>query len=416
MAFILPSLRGLLGVEVGAAEPRPGHRLREPRLPGRIPRREGLEHPFLQDGGTPVQAGVAAPEQHPRGAVDLVVTRVPARPRDRGCELRAFPGGQPARPGRARAQRRPGRPRTERQQPEHAQKKDELDQAEEHAQTLVRRRPESAHPDQPKHSVPTVARAGEQDDSLEASAARGLTRPLADGRLPAGGSMSAPSSINQSLRIPVADVALDADLGVPENPRGAVLFAHGSGSARHSPRNRQVAAELNRAGLVTVLADLLTAEEEQVDLRTTALRFDIDLLAARLTALVDWVTRSRPTAGRGIGVFGASTGAAAALIAAADRPTTVQAVVSRGGRADLAGTHLREVRQPTLLIVGERDPVVIDLNRQAMRALRGETRLVVVPGASHLFEEPGTLQQVAHLARDWFVGRLEPAPADGKAG
>jgi putative phosphoribosyl transferase len=228
--------------------------------------------------------------------------------------------------------------------------------------------------------------------------------------------MSAPSSINQSLRIPVADVALDADLGVPENPRGAVLFAHGSGSGRHSPRNRQVAAELNRAGLVTVLADLLTAEEERVDLRTTALRFDIDLLAARLTALVDWVTRNRPTAGRGIGLFGASTGAAAALIAAADRPTTVQAVVSRGGRADLAGAHLHEVQQPTLLIVGERDPLVIDLNRQAMRALRGETRLVVVLGASHLFEEPGTLQQVAHLARDWFVGRLEPAPADRNAG
>src|SRR3954463_14336071 len=149
--------------------------------------------------------------------------------------------------------------------------------------------------------------------------------------------MSAPSSINQSLRIPVADVALDADLGVPENPRGAVLFAHGSGSGRRSPRNRAVADELNRAGLVTVLADLLTAQEEQVDLRTAELRFDIDLLAGRLTALTDWVAHSESTAGLGIGLFGASTGAAAALIAAANRPATVQAVVSRGGRPDLAG-------------------------------------------------------------------------------
>src|SRR4051812_15071937 len=202
----------------------------------------------------------------------------------------------------------------------------------------------------------------------------------------------------------------------PAGARGVVLFAHGSGSGRHSPRNRYVADELNRAGLATLLADLLTPQEEQVDLRTAALRFDIDLLAGRVTALVDWATRNEPTAGLGIGLFGASTGAAAALIAAASRPTTVQAVVSRGGRPDLADAHLHEVHQPTLLIVGERDPVVIDLNRQAMRVLRGETRLMIVPGASHLFEEPGTLQQVALLARDWFVGRLEPAPADGNAG
>jgi putative phosphoribosyl transferase len=224
--------------------------------------------------------------------------------------------------------------------------------------------------------------------------------------------MSPPSGTHQSLQIPVGGVVLDADVGMPETPRGAVLFAHGSGSGRRSPRNRFVADELNRAGLVAVLADLLTAEEELVDLRTAALRFDIDLLAARLIGLTDWVAHSESTAGLAIGLFGASTGAAAALIAAADRPTTVQAVVSRGGRPDLAGARLREVRQPTLLIVGERDPLVIDLNRRAMRELGGESRLVIVPGATHLFEEPGALEQVAHLARDWFLGHLQQLPPD----
>jgi putative phosphoribosyl transferase len=228
--------------------------------------------------------------------------------------------------------------------------------------------------------------------------------------------MSAPSGTRQSLKIPVAGVVLDADLGIPETARGAVLFAHGSGSGRRSPRNRYVADELNRAGLVTVLADLLTAEEEQVDLRTAALRFDIDLLAERLIGLTDWVAGSESTAGLGVGLFGASTGAAAALIAAAGRPATVQAVVSRGGRPDLAGAHLREVRQPTLLIVGERDPLVIDLNRQAMRELGGESSLVIVPGATHLFEEPGALQQVALLARDWFLGHLQQVPPDRHEG
>jgi dienelactone hydrolase len=180
--------------------------------------------------------------------------------------------------------------------------------------------------------------------------------------------MSAPSTTHQNLRIPLTSVELEADLGMPETPRGAVLFAHGSGSGRHSPRNRYVAAELNHAGLVTVLADLLTPREEQVDLATAALRFDIDLLAARVTALTDWIAQSERTAGLGIGLFGASTGAAAALIAAMNRPRTVQAVVSRGGRPDLADAHLHQVRQPTLLIVGERDPVVVELNRQAMRS------------------------------------------------
>jgi putative phosphoribosyl transferase len=226
--------------------------------------------------------------------------------------------------------------------------------------------------------------------------------------------VSAPGATHQNLQIPVAGVLLAADLGVPrESPRGAVLFAHGSGSGRNSPRNRYVADELNRAGLVTVLADLLTREEEQIDLRTAELRFDIDLLAERVTALADWMADSEPSADLGIGLFGASTGAAAALIAAASRPSIVQAVVSRGGRPDLADAHLHEVHQPTLLIVGERDSVVIELNRRAMRKLAGETRLVIIPGATHLFEEPGTLELVARLARDWFLRHLQPIPPGG---
>jgi putative phosphoribosyl transferase len=222
--------------------------------------------------------------------------------------------------------------------------------------------------------------------------------------------MGVPSATHQNVQIPTAGVVLEADLAVPETRHGAVLFAHGSGSGRHSPRNRYVADELNRAGLVTVLADLLTREEEQFDLRTAALRFDIDLLARRVTVLTDWAADTEPTAGLGIGLFGASTGAAAALIAAANRPNTVQAVVSRGGRPDLADAHLPNVRQPTLLIVGERDPVVIDLNRRAMQKMGGKTRLEIIPSATHLFEEPGTLEQVARLARDWFLRHLHPIP------
>jgi putative phosphoribosyl transferase len=199
---------------------------------------------------------------------------------------------------------------------------------------------------------------------------------------------------------------------MPHTRYGAVLFAHGSGSGRHSPRNRYVADQLNRAGLVTVLADLLTRDEELHDLRTAALRFDIGLLAARVTAVSDWMVHSDATAGLGIGLFGASTGAAAALICAATRPSTVQAVVSRGGRPDLAEAHLPAVRQPTLLIVGERDPVVVELNRRAARKLAGETRLEIVPGATHLFEEPGALELVAGLARTWFVRHLQPVSAD----
>jgi putative phosphoribosyl transferase len=217
-------------------------------------------------------------------------------------------------------------------------------------------------------------------------------------------------AVHQSLRIPAAGVTLEADVVVPGSASGVVLFAHGSGSGRHSPRNRYVAGELRRAGLATVLADLLTPEEEQVDARTGALRFDIGLLAGRVAALTDWLVDREQTADLGVGLFGASTGAAAALVAATARPAVVEAVVSRGGRPDLAGGLLRLVRQPVLLIVGERDPTVLDLNRRAMPELAGETGLEVVPGASHLFEEPGALEQVARLAGDWFAGHLQPVP------
>jgi putative phosphoribosyl transferase len=216
--------------------------------------------------------------------------------------------------------------------------------------------------------------------------------------------------VSQSLQIPTAGVTLEADLVVPDPAVGVVLFAHGSGSGRHSPRNRRVAAALQSAGLATVLADLLTAEEERIDARTGQLRFDIGLLARRVAALTDWLVAQERTADLGVGLFGASTGAAAALVAATARPASVEAVVSRGGRPDLAGGLLRLVRQPVLLIVGERDRTVVELNRGAAGELGGETTLTIVPGATHLFEEPGALEEVARLARDWFVGHLRPVP------
>ncbi|MFC4531209.1 dienelactone hydrolase family protein [Sphaerisporangium dianthi] len=207
--------------------------------------------------------------------------------------------------------------------------------------------------------------------------------------------------------IPAAGVTLEADIVVPPAAHGVVVFAHGSGSGRHSPRNRHVAAELNAAGLATVLTDLLTREEEDIDVLTGSLRFDIGLLARRVVAVTDWVARDEALSALGIGLFGASTGAAAALAAAARRPASVRAVVSRGGRPDLAGDLLREVRQPTLLIVGEDDPLVVELNRRAMERMPGRTEVAIVAGASHLFEEPGTLDQVARLARDWFARHLK---------
>jgi dienelactone hydrolase len=215
---------------------------------------------------------------------------------------------------------------------------------------------------------------------------------------------------SQTLEIPAAGVDLEADIAVPEAARGVVLFAHGTGSSRRSPRNRYVAGELQSAGLATVLVDLLTAREERVDVRTRELRFDISLLSVRLAALTDWLAEHERTAGLGVGLFGASTGAAAALVAAAMRPNSVQAIVSRGGRPDLAGEFLRLVRAPTLLIVGERDQTVIELNRRAMTRLAAPTRLEIVPRATHLFEEPGALEHVARLAREWFVEYLKPVP------
>jgi putative phosphoribosyl transferase len=204
------------------------------------------------------------------------------------------------------------------------------------------------------------------------------------------------------VRLQLAGASLGGTLTLPEPARGLVVFAHGSGSSRFSPRNRQVADVLHAAEVGTLLMDLLTEDEEQVDLLTRELRFDIGLLGERVVAAVDWAAQQAQP----VGTFGASTGAAAALVAAAERPGLVTAVVSRGGRPDLAGEALPRVRAPTLLIVGGDDPVVLDLNRQAMERLEAETRLEVVPGASHLFEEPGTLDRVAELARDWFVERL----------
>jgi putative phosphoribosyl transferase len=205
------------------------------------------------------------------------------------------------------------------------------------------------------------------------------------------------------VRVAAGPVMLEGDLSVPEGARGIVLFAHGSGSSRFSPRNRHVALLLNQAKLATLLLDLLTSEEEAVDLRTAQLRFDIGLLADRLVGVTDWLTQTPETRQLRIGYFGASTGAGAALVAAAQRPEAVGAVVSRGGRPDLAESALSRVRAPTLLIVGGNDVEVIALNRAALAQLSCEKQLVIVFGATHLFEEPGALDQVALLARDWFA-------------
>jgi putative phosphoribosyl transferase len=200
----------------------------------------------------------------------------------------------------------------------------------------------------------------------------------------------------------------NADLSVPTNPKGIVLFAHGSGSSRHSPRNRYVAAVLNEAGLATLLMDLLTPDEDVVENR-----FDIGLLADRLAAATDRLADHDELKSLRVGYFGASTGGGAALVAAAQRPQIVGAVVSRGGRPDLAGDALPHVRAPTLLVVGGEDRPVIGMNREALAELRCEKRLEIVPGATHLFEEPGALEEVARLARTWF--ELYLAPADERA-
>jgi dienelactone hydrolase len=205
------------------------------------------------------------------------------------------------------------------------------------------------------------------------------------------------------LSIPADGAHLEGDLTIPDGAVGMVAFAHGSGSSRQSPRNRQVAEALNQNGLATLLFDLLEPGEEQRDRRTGELRFDIALLGRRVIAAVDWLTREPSTAELPIGCFGASTGAAAALVAAASRPDQVEAVVSRGGRPDLAGAALASVHAPTLLIVGGEDDAVLELNRDASERLSCETVLEVVPGAGHLFEEPGALERVELLARTWFL-------------
>jgi len=219
------------------------------------------------------------------------------------------------------------------------------------------------------------------------------------------------------IRVPAGRVELAADLSLPESATGLVLFAHGSGSSRHSPRNRHVADVLNRGSFGTILIDLLTEDEEAVDLLTAELRFDIDLLVRRLTAITDWIGAQNNLNKLGLGYFGASTGAAAALAAAADRPQVAQAVVSRGGRPDLAGEALGRVLAPCLFIVGGDDPVVVRLNREAIAELprKTERRLEIIPGATHLFEEPGTLDRVAELARGWFHQYLKAGSARREA-
>ena len=203
------------------------------------------------------------------------------------------------------------------------------------------------------------------------------------------------------VRIKAGAAWIDGDLVIPLSPVGLVIFAHGSGSSRTSARNRAVAAALEAGGLATLLVDLLTPEEDAIDRYTREFRFDIPRLAARVAAAIDWAGGIPALAGLPVICFGASTGAAAALIAAAERPDVVAAVISRGGRPDLAGSALADVKAPTLLIVGERDPEVIALNRQAQSRLSAPSRLTIVPHATHLFEEPGTLEQVCQLALDW---------------
>ena len=209
-----------------------------------------------------------------------------------------------------------------------------------------------------------------------------------------------------SVSIQTGDVFLKGDILIPKDSQGIVLFAHGSGSSRLSPRNRYVAEELNKRGIATLLFDLLTQEEEIIDEQTAHLRFDIDLLTKRLIETTDWVQKDSKLIKLNIGYIGASTRAAAALVAASERPSSVKAVVSRGGRPDLAGSKLAKVKCPTLLIVGGYDGVVIEMNKDAFSQLKSEKKLVIIPGATHLFEEKGKLEEVAVQAGDWFLKYL----------
>jgi putative phosphoribosyl transferase len=217
----------------------------------------------------------------------------------------------------------------------------------------------------------------------------------------------------RAVRVPAGPVELEGDLSVPGEAGGVVLFAHGSGSGRHSPRNRYVARALGEAGLATLLIDLLTPDEGEADRESGHLRFDVGLLARRLARATDWLRQVPDTRDLPVGYFGASTGSGAALVAAAERPREVGAVVSRGGRPDLAGDALPLVEAPTLLIVGGDDKPVIRMNEEALGRLRAEKRLEIVPGAGHLFEEPGTLEEVARLAAGWFTRHLVPDAGRG---
>lgn len=217
-----------------------------------------------------------------------------------------------------------------------------------------------------------------------------------------------PRGVEREVVIPVGRASLDADLALPSEAKGLVIFAHGSGSSRKSPRNRAVARSLRSDRLGTLLLDLLTRDEERVDLQTRHLRFDIPMLAERLAAATAWAKAEPSTRALPIGLFGASTGGAAALVAAAMRPDDVRAVVSRGGRPDLAGDALPIVRASTLLIVGGYDREVLELNREAMAQMTGPVELEVIPGATHLFEEEGALDQVARIAGEFFVRHLKP--------
>jgi dienelactone hydrolase len=223
-----------------------------------------------------------------------------------------------------------------------------------------------------------------------------------------------PGGEERAVRLRTAGVMLDGDLGLPPGAEGVVLFAHGSGSGRKSSRNRYVAQVLRNAGLATLLVDLLTADEEVIDRQTAELRFDIPLLTERLVGAIDWLKAQPETAGLPVGLFGASTGAGAALLAAVARPEATAAVVSRGGRPDLAGAALAAVRAPTLLIVGGWDAPVITLNQEAYAQITAPKELVIVPGATHLFEEPGTLEEVARLAAAWFSRQLSRAHTEAR--
>lgn len=224
-----------------------------------------------------------------------------------------------------------------------------------------------------------------------------------------GVTMNKTNTENRYVQILSMGVRLEGIVSIPEEARGLVVFVHGSGSSRHSPRNQYVAQMLQEGGLATLLFDLLTPYEEEIDMRTRHLRFDIDLLAKRTAGVMEWLDLQPYAYGLRRGLFGSSTGAAAALMAAAELPDKVDAVVSRGGRPDLAGPALASVQAPTLLIVGGDDEVVIDLNEQALEQMQqGEDKkLMIVPGASHLFEEPGTLEYAARLATDWFQTYLD---------